>query len=126
GVGLTAGGAPPPLSGRTPRLTRDPMTDLIFPLRAVSIGVGTLTILLLYFFARAHFGARAGLLAAFFLAVSPWHLLYSRVGFRTILSPPFAILTVWLFVRALRTGKWFDHLAWGVAAGLGCWTYTSF
>ncbi|HEU4401870.1 MAG TPA: glycosyltransferase family 39 protein [Candidatus Polarisedimenticolia bacterium] len=102
------------------------LADPIFPLRSVSIAAGTLTILLLYLFARRRFGWRVAFLAGLFLAFSPWHLLYSRVGLRTILAPPFAIVAVWLLLRALDSGRTRDHLAWGAALGLGLWTYTSF
>jgi hypothetical protein len=98
----------------------------ILPLRIVAIGVGTLTLLALYLFARSRFGWRVALLATLLLAVSPWHLLYSRVGLRAILAPLFAIVTIGLFLRALDTGRLRDHLAWGVILGLGFWTYTSF
>jgi hypothetical protein len=98
----------------------------IAPLRGVAIVVGTLTLLALYLFARGRFGWRVALLATLLLAVSPWHLLYSRVGFRAILAPLFAIITVGLFLRALDTGRLRDHLGWGMVLGLGFWTYTSF
>jgi hypothetical protein len=116
----------PVLFGLNPRFINDPMADAIFPLRAVSVAAGTLTLLAIYLFGRATFGRRAALLAAAFLAVSPWHLLYSRTGFRVILAPLFALLTAGLFLRARRTGKMPDHVAWGAALGLGFWTYTSF
>lgn len=126
GLGLNILRAMPAVFGLNARYIRDPMADLIFPLRAVSIVVGTLTILVLYLFVKEHFGPRTALLAALFMAVSSWHLLYSRAGLRVILGAPFTLLTVGLFLRALRKGTWPHHLAWGIAAGLGCWTYTSF
>ncbi len=102
------------------------LVDLILPLRSVSIGAGLLTIVALYLFARDRFGWLTGMLAAAFLAVSPWHLLYSRVGLRAILAPLFAILTVWLFLRARDSGRLPDHLAWGLTMALGFWSFTSF
>jgi hypothetical protein len=116
----------PVLFGLNPRFINDPMADAIFPLRAVAVAAGTLTLLAIYLFGRATFGRRAALLAAAFLAVSPWHLLYSRTGFRVILAPLFALLAAGLFLRARRTGKMPDHVLWGAALGLGFWTYTSF
>src|SRR5439155_26831037 len=85
GAGLNLLRAMPAVFGMEPRLTNDEMMDRIFPLRLVSIVAGTLTILALYLFARGRYGWRVALLAAMFLAVSPWHLLYSRVGERVIL-----------------------------------------
>jgi hypothetical protein len=126
GVGLNVLRAMPAVFGLGARFIRDPMCDFVFPLRAVAIAVGALTLLLLYLCVREWFGPRTALLAAIFMAVSPWHLLYSRVGLRTILAPPFALLTAALFVRALQKGTWQRHLAWGIAAGFGFWTYTTF
>ncbi|MCZ6695677.1 MAG: glycosyltransferase family 39 protein [Acidobacteria bacterium] len=132
-------GAMPAVFGLRTIAVRDPagreMLELIFPLRVVSIGIGMITILALYLFARSRFGPRVALLAALLLAVSPWHLLYSRVGLRAILAPLFAIATIGFFLRAMERGRrpdrpvWhtiLDHAAWGVLLGLGLWTYTSF
>ncbi|HET8945890.1 MAG TPA: glycosyltransferase family 39 protein [Candidatus Polarisedimenticolia bacterium] len=126
GLGLNVLRALPALFGLNTRTINDPLADATFPLRVVSIFVAMLTLVALYFFARAFFGARVALVAMFFLAVSPWHLLYSRVGERTILAPLFMLLTAGLFLRALPTGRIADHLLWGLALGLGFWTYTTF
>ncbi len=125
-LGLNLLRAMPAVFGLEPKLINDPMMDLLFPLRAVSIAVGTLTLLALYLFARRRFGWHVGMLAMLFLAVSPWHLLYSRAGLRTILAPLFGIVAVALFLRARDSGRTVDHLAWGAVVGLGLWTYTSF
>ncbi len=112
--------------GLQPRLVNDELMDLTFPLRSVAVAGGMLTLLALYLFARDRFGWRVALLATLFLSVSPWHLLYSRIGFRVILAPIFALATVGFFLRALESRRRRDHLLWGAAAGLGLWTYTSF
>jgi hypothetical protein len=111
-----------------PRTLNDPsgIMELVVPLRSVAIAAGVLTVLALYLFARRWFGAPVAILAAFFLAVSPWHLLYSRVGLRAILAPLFAVVVAHLFLRALKSDRPADHVAWGIAAGLGFWSYTSF
>jgi len=126
GVGLNLLRAMPGVFLLSPKFINDPLADRILPLRFVSIIVGSATLALLFLFARAVFGVRVALLAALFMAVSPWHLLYSRAGLRTILAPAFAIVAAWLFLRAWRSGRMFDHLAWGAIVGLGFWTYTSF
>src|SRR3989441_2351449 len=118
--------AMPAVFGLTQKLVNDPLMAMIFPLRSVAIAAGTLTLLALYLFARDRFGWLVALLATAFLAVSPWHLLYSRVGERAVLAPLFAIATIGFFLRALETGRTPDHVAWGVCLGLGLWSYTSF
>ncbi len=126
GIELNLLRAMPAVFGLTPKLIDDPMMDAIFPLRSVAIAAGTLTLLLLYLFARDRFGWPVALLATAFLAVSPWHVLYSRVGERAILAPLFAVPTLLLFLRAQETGRTRDHVAWGILLGLGFWSYTSF
>jgi len=118
--------AMPAVFGLTPRFLDDPVMGLIFPLRAVAIAAGVLTLLVLYLFARDRFGWPVALVSTAFLAVSPWHILYSRVGERAVLAPIFALATIGFFLKALETGRMRDHLAWGVFLGLGFWSYTSF
>lgn len=118
--------AMPAVFGLTQKVVADPMMTLIFPLRSVAIAAGTLTLLALYLFARDRFGWLVALLATAFLAVSPWHIHYSRVGERAVLAPLFAIATVGFFLKALESGRTRDHLAWGASLGLGLWSYTSF
>ncbi len=118
--------AMPAVFGLTQKFVDDDLMALVFPLRSVAIAVGMLTLLALYLFARDRFGWPVALLSAAFLAVSPWHLLYSRVGERAVLAPLFAIATLGFFLKALETGRTRDHVAWGVLLGLGFWSYTSF
>jgi len=126
GIELNVLRAMPAVFGLSPRLIQDPLMDLVIPLRAVAVAAGVLTLLALYLFARDRFGWVVALLATAFLAFSPWHILYSRVGERAVLAPLFAIATVGFFLKALESGRMRDHVAWGVALGLGFWSYTSF
>jgi hypothetical protein len=125
-LGLNLLRAMPAAFDLQPVVLNDLLVDLVFPLRGAAVAAGVLTILALYLFARDRFGWRVALLAAVFLAVSPWHLLYSRVGERAILAPLFAIAAAGLFLKAMESGRLSHHLAWGAAVGLGCWSYTSF
>ena len=58
-----------------------------FALRLVSAIIGTLTVLGLYLLAKQLFNRRIASVAAFFLAVSFWHVNFSRIGFRAIMLP---------------------------------------
>ncbi|MCO6449162.1 MAG: glycosyltransferase family 39 protein [Caldilineales bacterium] len=64
-----------------------------------------------------------GLLAAFVLAVSYWHLVWSRYGVRAILTPLFAALIFYLLWRAFRTEKRWLFAAAGAVLGLSAYTY---
>lgn len=81
----------------------------IFSLRFASVLAGTLTIPLLYAVGQRlgleratfkHTSSRlVSLLAATGLAVSYWHLYFSRVSLRAILLPPLLLALIWCFWR---------------------------
>src|SRR2546425_4087132 len=68
GIQLNLLRAMPAVFGLTPKLLDDPLMEAVFPLRSVSIAAGSLTLLLLYVFARKLFGWLVALLATGFLA----------------------------------------------------------
>lgn len=59
----------------------------IFSGRLLSAFVGILTVALTFATANALFNRRIGLLAAAFLAVSLWHIIASRNGYRAVIQP---------------------------------------
>jgi dolichyl-phosphate-mannose-protein mannosyltransferase len=98
----------------------------IAPLRLLSLMISLATLPILYLAGRKLFSERTGLLAAALLAVSPWHLLYSRTGLRNILLPAFVLASIAGFRIAMerRTTRWFVIL--GAILGIGMYSYTSF
>lgn len=66
------------------------------------------------------------LLSSFFLATSYWHINFSRIGFRAIMVPFFAVFGIYWLMKALRTGKIFSAVLAGVFIGLGFHTYIAF
>ena len=56
-------------------------------LRAVSAIIGVLTVIGLYLLTKELFGWRLGALSSFLLAISFWHVNFSRIGFRAIMLP---------------------------------------
>jgi len=98
----------------------------ILALKIPAAIIGILTVLGTYFLARSLFNAPIGLISSFFLAVSFWHVHFSRIGFRTIMAP---LLLVWMFYflwQALKKGKSWDFAIAGALTGLGFYTYISF
>ena len=99
-------------------------------LRVVSALFGTLTILALFLLTKEIFSsgqaAAIGLLSSFFLATSYWHLNFSRIGFRAILVPFFAVFAMYFLLKGLRRGSAPDMLLAGIFAGLGFYTYIAF
>lgn len=61
--------------------------------------------------------------ASLALAVSRWHLHWSRYGVRAILTPLFAALTVYLLWRAVQRRRWQAYVPCGGALGMAMYTY---
>lgn len=101
-------------------------------LRLPSAIFGILTVLGLFFLARELFRRDdAGLLAAFFLAVSFWHINFSRIGFRAIMAPFFLVWALYLFLAALRSHlpalrSTLYAILGGIFFGLGFYSYISY
>ena len=95
-------------------------------LRFLSLLCALVTLPLLYITGREFFSARTGVLAAALLAFSPWHLLYSRTGFRNILLPIFVLGALASFRRALESRKLSWFVITGAVLGTGMYSYTSF
>jgi len=87
--------------------------------RMVSGVLGTLTVLLLALVARPLLGRGGALVAGLLVALSPWHLLYSRLAHEGAALPPFFVaLVLWLWQRArIRRYRPAAMLAVGLALG---------
>jgi len=71
-------------------------------------GIGT--VILIYFLANEIFkDKKAGLLAGLLLAISPWHLQFSRGGWETNVATFFMTLGILLFLKGLKK----HQLLWG-------------
>jgi 4-amino-4-deoxy-L-arabinose transferase-like glycosyltransferase len=92
--------------------------------------VGILTVPATYLAAEALYAEEWGLLrrlaapvAALGLAVSHWHLQWSRFGVRAILTPLCAATTVYLLWRAVQSRRSWAYAACGASLGLAMYTY---
>ena len=95
-------------------------------LRWLTVAFGVLSIPAFYLLARTLFGARAALLGSFLLAVSRWHITFSRIAFEGVPADLFAILGAFFLIRGLRTRKALDFVWAGLALGFGLHTYVAF
>ncbi|MFH0864220.1 MAG: glycosyltransferase family 39 protein [Candidatus Gottesmanbacteria bacterium] len=89
----------------------------VFAVRLPSAILGSLTVLITYFLVKRLFADRkssnktlinSSLLAfisALLLAISPWHLQFSRVAFETNIALFFNVTGVWLFLEGLKKPK---------------------
>ncbi len=95
-------------------------------IKVTSALVGILTVPAVYWLGRELYDRWAGVLAAGFLAISHWHIMLTRVGYRASLMPLLVALS-WLFLlRGLRRGRAHDYALSGLWAGLGLQTYNAF
>lgn len=94
-----------------------------FALRVAPALLGTLAVAAIYAWAASWFGRRAGLIAAFLMAVTPWAVTISRDGFRASMLELFVPLVLWLATVAFRAGRRLWFVLAGAALGLGFYTY---
>lgn len=73
-----------------------------FSIRLTSVIAGSLTILFLYLIGEKLFNPRVGLISAFFLAISPWHIHFSRFGSEYIFFPFLFSLAFFVFLIGLK------------------------
>jgi len=102
------------------------VTPLALRLGAALIGIATVVATVWMVYELLYQEADApwiALLSAGFLAVSFWHVVLSRYGFRAVGQPLFQALTVAALWRGLRSGKKGWLLAAGCLCGLTAYTY---
>lgn len=106
-----------------------------FAFRAASALLGMAALLTLFLAARELFDARLALLATALMAVSTYHLTFSRNEWRAIQVPVYEMLALFLVLRAMRVSDgrlgpgrraWPWWIAAGVSVGLGLNTYEAF
>src|SRR4030042_5448280 len=78
-----------------------------FGVRITPVIYGTLTVMFLYFLAKKLFKNRwIGLISAFLLAISPWHIQLTRASFESSFSVFWIVLGLWLFIKGFEKSKW--------------------
>lgn len=73
--------------------------------RLPSAMLGTLSVLAAYLLMRRWAGEGAGMLAAVLVALSPWNLHFSRMGWEAISLIPLQLLALWCFERWRSGGR---------------------
>lgn len=84
-------------------------------IRAPAIFFGLVCIALVYLITRELFRDEiSAIFAAFFMAIIPWAIHYSRVGWEPAAFLPLLLLAVYLMVHGIRSGtKWITVLSFG-------------
>ena len=92
-------------------------------LRTVSALVGLAAVLLLFGMLRREAGTGVALGAAAMLGVMRWHIIFSRLVFRTIILAPWLAGLVWAALAWRRRPSWARAAALGLMFGGGFYTY---
>jgi len=98
----------------------------IWSLKIVGALIGIFTVLGLYLLTRELFNKNVALLSSFFLAISFWHINFSRIGFRGILAPFILVFAFYFLLRGFKTKNVWNFIISGIFFGLGFYTYISF
>jgi len=106
------------------------LTDVA--VRIPSVIIGTLTVLATYFIVLELFKPNnqqkkyiivLGLLSALFLAISPWHLQFSRIAFEASIGMAFTVFFVLFFLKGLNTPQYLILSA--IFMGMNLYSYQS-
>ncbi len=95
-------------------------------LRLAMALVGVLNVIPMYFLGKELLDRRFGVIVAFFVAISYWHVIISRIGLRIVLAPLWTTATLYALLRAFRTRQRNDFLLAGACLGLGLYGYYAF
>src|SRR5512143_2268591 len=109
----------------------------VFVMRLAAAMMGILTVATTYWAVKELFGPRSrlsilgrgiggegvALLSAIFIATSFWHILMSRLGFRSIAEPFVQSLALAALFRGLRLNHWGWIMIGGALIGLNLYTY---
>jgi hypothetical protein len=88
--------------------------------------LGCLAICAAYALGSSVGGRRLGFVFSFLLAVSPWHLAFSRYGDAEHALPTLqALLAVLFVVRAARWGRILDYILAGITVGMSWYVYAT-
>ncbi|MCP6719137.1 MAG: glycosyltransferase family 39 protein [Patescibacteria group bacterium] len=106
----------------------------IWSLRIVPAIIGILTVSGLYLLTKELFrtisdkfkAESIALLSSFFLAISFWHINFSRIVFRGILVPFLLVFSTYFLIKGFRSQKKINFVIAGIFFGLGFYTYIAF
>jgi 4-amino-4-deoxy-L-arabinose transferase-like glycosyltransferase len=98
----------------------------VWSIKIVAAFFGILTVLGTYLLAKELFNKNIALLSSFFLAVSFWHVNFSRFGFRAILLPFVSVFGFYFLFKGFSSQKKWLLILSGFFFGLGFYTYISY
>lgn len=98
----------------------------IWSLRLAAVLAGVLGVVALYLLGKELFNWPIGALSSFLMAISFWHVNFSRISFRAIWAPLLLTLTIYFLWKGLKGHHLINFVFSGIFLGLGFYTYLSF
>ncbi|MBC7074455.1 glycosyltransferase family 39 protein, partial [Candidatus Parcubacteria bacterium] len=99
----------------------------VFVIKASCAILGVLTVFGIYLLTKSLYEKEGlALFSSFLLAISFWHVNFSRIGFRVITWPLISSFAFYFLIEGLKTLKTKFFILAGIFFGLGFYTYTSF
>lgn len=101
----------------------------LWAIRFVSAFVGLLTIPVVFWLARELFpddessSYLMGVLSAFWVATSYWHIIYSRAGLEVVTLPLFSSALIYLLWRGIRSERRWPFVVAGLLLGASLYAY---
>jgi len=95
-------------------------------IKAASGALGVVTLPAVYLLGREVHSREVGIYTAAMLAVSHWHVILTRMGYRLSVMPLLVALALWAWLRARRTGGRHWYALGGLLVGLGLHSYNAF
>ena len=95
----------------------------VLAIKLTAAVVGLATVVAFYFFARFLFNANCAFWATFLLATGGWHITFSKVGWRAIMTPLSEVLAFYFLWRGLKSARKSDFVWAGLALALSLNTY---
>jgi uncharacterized membrane protein len=95
-------------------------------IKAASAALGVVTLPAVYLLGREVHSREVGIYTAAMLAVSHWHVILTRIGYRLSVMPLLVALALWAWLRARRTGGRHWYALGGLLVGLGLHSYNAF
>ncbi len=97
-----------------------------WPLRIFSAIIGILTVIGLYLLTKELFEWRLAAIASFLLAISFWHVNFSRIGLQAITLPFVLVYAFYFLWKGIKHNHLPDFIIAGIFGGLGFYTDTSY
>jgi 4-amino-4-deoxy-L-arabinose transferase-like glycosyltransferase len=102
----------------------------VWHIHFVSAIIGVLTVIATWLLGKQLFNQRIAFFASFFVAISTWHIVLSRTGFRAILIPLISTLAIYFIFLILKENSAKKRALWAILSGaffgLGFYTYISY